>query len=85
MVRAKFICTVVSKRRAVGWWDPKGTHHAGESFLYEYEFMAVTGDGAEENKDFFASTPSGEIKLRAVRDDLFEPGQEYYLDFAAAS
>ena len=70
-VRAKFTC--MSVRKYKGW---SGT----PPFLYEYEFQAVTGP-SEENKSFFASTPSGSLKMGAVRDDLFEPGKDYYLDF----
>lgn len=73
-VRAKFTCTSVRKYRGWGGTPP---------FLYEYEFQAVTGT-SEENKSFFASTPSGNLKMAAVREDLFEPGQDYYLDFAQA-
>lgn len=73
-VSAKFTCTSVKKYR--GW---SGT----PEFLYEYEFQAVTGN-SEENKSFFASTPTGSLKMSAVRDDLFDPGQDYYLDFTPA-
>ena len=66
--RAKFACLAVTKRKYYG------------GFLFEYEFMAVT-DGSEENKSFFASTPSGSLKLGAVRNDVFIPGESYYLDF----
>ena len=71
MIRAKFTCT--SKRQYKGW--------GGHDFFYEYEFQVVQG-GSKENEQFFASTPSGNIKLSAVADDLFMPGQDYYLDFA---
>lgn len=52
-------------------------------FLYSYEFQAVTGN-SPENKQFFASTPGGNLSMSAVRDDLFEPGKSYYLDFTIA-
>lgn len=72
-VVAKFECT--SRRQYRGW--------AGHDFFYEYEFMAVTG-GSPENDSFFASTPSGNVKVAAVRDDLFVPGKQYYLTFTKA-
>jgi hypothetical protein len=72
--RAKFTCTSVKKSK--GW---NGT----PPFLYSYEFIAVTATN-EVNKSFFASTPTGSLTLGAVRDDLFEPGREYYLDFTLA-
>lgn len=69
--RAKFTCTSVRKYRH---WNAK------EGFLYEAEFCVVTGDNPE-NKTFFASTPSGMIKVSTVRDDLFIPGNDYYVEF----
>jgi hypothetical protein len=68
--KAKFMCQSVAKR--VGW--------AQVPFVYEAEFFAVGGD-APENKEFFAATPSGSIKLSTVRSDHFKPGKEYYVTF----
>jgi len=75
-VRAKFQCIGVTKRR--GWQDDI-------PFVYDAEFQAVTNSsGTDENKSFFAATPAGSIKLSTVRDDLFQVGEYYYVDFAAA-
>ena len=74
--RAKVTCTGVRKYR--GW----GGNPA--PMFYEVTFTPVTGDTSEENKSFFASTPSGEIKLSTIREDHFEPGKTYYLDFTEA-
>ncbi len=81
-VRAKFTCISVKKYKSTVW----NGNQASEGFLYAYEFYPVTGGSkaSDENKSFFASTPSGELKMSAVRDDLFEPGKEYYLDFLPA-
>lgn len=73
MTRAKFQCTAVTKRK--GW--------SGAPFVYEAEFSAVMGD-SEENKAFFAASPSGNIKLGTVRSDHFEVGKSYYVDFTEA-
>lgn len=70
MVRCKFKC--VSVEKVEGWGEQR--------FHYNYRFSAVVG-GSEENKKFFASTPSGEFKFQAVQGELFEVGKEYYLDF----
>lgn len=78
MVRAKYTCTSVSK--AVNW----NLNRAEQPFLYGYKFQVVSGN-SPENKEFFASTPSGSLELNAVRDDLFVPGQDYYLDFTPAA
>lgn len=51
------------------------------------KFSAVT-DGSEENKKFFGSTPSGEIKMSTVNPEAwqeFELNKEYYVTFSAAS
>lgn len=77
MIRAKFVCTSVTKQ--IG-----GKYNANEKYesgvVYNYRFQAVTS-GSDENKSFYASTPSGTIELQAVRDDIFEIQKEYYLDF----
>lgn len=79
--RAKFQCTSVKKYTS-GVWDSEH-QHMDSGFVYAYEMQAVSS-GSDENKKFFASTPTGNLALHAVRDDLFEPGQFYYLDFSPA-
>lgn len=79
-VRAKFSCTSVTKTMG-GKYNAEGKYEQG--VLYGYRFQAVTNN-SDENKSFYASTPSGSIELQAVRDDLFEIGKEYYLDFSLA-
>lgn len=66
--RCKFKCTSKTERT---WGSPKT--------VFEYVFSIVYGD-SEENKRFFAATPSGELKIGVVRDGTFEVGKEYYLD-----
>ena len=73
-VRCKFKCQSVAKR--IGW-------NAASPFLYEADFSAVM-DGSEENKAFFAATPSGSLKVGTVKVDVFEVGKEYYLDITPA-
>lgn len=69
LVRAKFLCTSVTK--TTGY--PSG-------FQWTYRFSAVTS-GSKENETFWRYTPSGSIELAALREDLFEIGKEYYVDF----
>ena len=71
--RAKFKCTEVAKRS--GW--------GGNKFHYAAKFNPVSGD-SEENKTFFASTPTGSIDISTVREDHFEVGKTYYVDFTLA-
>jgi hypothetical protein len=68
-VRAKFYCHSVTKMTS-----------SPEPFVYSYKFSAVTS-GSDENKTFWRWTPSGGIELSSIRDDLFEVGKEYYVDF----
>jgi len=71
--RAKFRCTEVAKR--VGWGE--------NPVMYAAKFSVVTG-GSEENKEFFAATPGGNVELTTIREDHFEVGEEYFLDFLKA-
>jgi len=74
-VRAKVTCSAKTQRKN---WDP-----IKAPFIYDYEFQAVTGSGSVENQNFFASTPSIQFKLTSIKEDLFIPGENYYLDFTA--
>lgn len=78
-IRAKFKCLSNKEYYSTTWVDGK----ALPGFLYEYEFSVVHGD-SEENKLFFASTPSGMIKVSSVRNDQYKTGKEYYVTFEEA-
>lgn len=71
--RCKFECVSITKRK--GW--------SGKPFLYDAEFHAVT-DGSDENKEFFAATPSGRLGVATIVSDVFEVGRAYYLDITLA-
>ena len=73
MTRCKFEC--VSVRKYKGW--------GGNPHLHDAEFQAVTS-GSEENKVFFAATPSGKLNVSTVVPDTFEVGKAYYLDITPA-
>jgi hypothetical protein len=72
--RFKFRCNSVSKRL---------DNVKEKRFVYTYEFSAVY-DGSEENKHYFAYTPSGQLNVGAFKDNLFEPGKEYFIDITEA-
>lgn len=72
MTRCKFKCHEVSK--IVDFYN-------SEKFLYTAKFSPVTS-GSEENKKFFAATPSGSLSIGTYSEDLFMPGKEYYLDIS---
>ena len=73
MTRARFKCTEISKR--TGW--------NGNEFHYAAKFSVDTS-GSEENKSFFASTPGGSIEISTIKEDHFEVGKTYYVDFTLA-
>ncbi len=76
--RCKFHCSEVTKRIDCSYDSlTKQTNHR---FVYDAKFYAV--NSGEENKKFFASTPGGSLTVTTLRDDQFEPGQDYYLDIS---
>lgn len=75
MVRCKYVCVAVTKKKH---WDKTRT-----GFLYEAEFNVVSS-GSEENKLFFDATPFGVLKIGTYQEDHFQPGVEYYLDISEA-
>ncbi len=79
-VRVKFYCTEVTKMMG-GTYNDEGKYQPG--VVYNYKFNVVSS-GSEENKKFFASTPTGSMQFSSVRDDLFEIGKEYYSDLTPA-
>jgi len=49
-------------------------------------FLSPVYGNSEENKQFFASTPAGDIRMtikNEVAAEQFEIGNEYYVDFIA--
>lgn len=76
-VRAKF--KVQSITRQANWNGP------GE--LHSIKLNPVTS-GSEENKQFYAATPGGEINLSVVPASVgeqFNIGGEFYVDFTPAT
>jgi hypothetical protein len=80
--RAKFKCHAIEQTEGSTYSPEKGkyTNHVMETA----KFYPVSGGTTEENAKFFASTPSGEIKLTCVHQGLFRLGGEYYVDFTPA-
>lgn len=77
-VRAKFYCTSVLKTVQSRHNEETNKYEPAPVFTYKFQ---VVSSGSEDNKKFFASTPSGNIELSALRNDLFELQKEYYVDF----
>ncbi|MDX1951481.1 MAG: hypothetical protein SFY81_04815 [Verrucomicrobiota bacterium] len=82
-VRAKFRLDSIQRSKTT-------IYRNGTSFPAEVQTLDlnVVHDGSPENKEFFALTPSGSIKLGMVNAEAvkqFELGGEYYVDFTPAN
>jgi hypothetical protein len=76
-VRAKFIVNSITRTKH---WD------ANKGEVQTIKLMPVTS-GSDENKSFYAATPSGTIELGTVNEEAakqFELGKAYYVDFTPA-
>lgn len=84
MVRAKFkVFYKGSHMNAV--WGPDG-RAKGEAEVHDIKLGPVTS-GSDENKAFYASTPSGTLELNTINKeaaDQFMLNGEYYIDFTRA-
>ena len=83
MTRAKFVCLSKTETYANIWVDGKSI----PGTLVSVHFQVVTAT-SDENKSFFASTPSGTIELEQMKKevaDQFELNKEYYVDFTPAN
>lgn len=76
MVRCKYSCHEITKTKN---WDSKSPN----KWLYRARFGVVSAT-SEENKKFFEATPSGTIEVGTYKEDHFEPGKEYFVDFTEA-
>ena len=71
-VRCKFQCVGVTKR--VAWQRPG-------YYSYEADFQAVAD--TPQNKQFFEATPSGSLKIATYKEDVFQPGHDYFIDITS--
>ena len=94
-VRAKFRCLEVTKRFSHTEAPSVHNGNAPEHDVFNYRVKLVpvfgTKKGAsadcQENKAFYAATPSGEFTLEMLSETAaasFRPGQAYYIDFTEA-
>jgi hypothetical protein len=57
----------------------------GTPFLYTAKMNAVhSNDPNHENKRFWDATPGGNVQVTCIKENVFEVGREYYLDFIEA-
>jgi hypothetical protein len=87
-VKAKFKVQRIERslQNVVIGKDEKGASKWGMAEVQTVVLNPVTGN-SEENSKFYASTPSGEIKIGVLNLEvagLFELGKEYYVTFDQA-
>lgn len=76
-MRCKMVLQSITRRKN---WQP------GKPDIMDLDFNPVM-DGSEENKAFFAATPSGGLKVGTVNHDAvaaLELGKSYYIDISEA-
>jgi hypothetical protein len=76
-VRAKFKVDSVTRQK--GWGD--------NPILYSVTLSPVVGD-SEENKKFYAATPSGQLTINCVQEVVgkaFDVNAEFYIDLIPTS
>jgi hypothetical protein len=81
-VRAKFRVNSITRQQFSVWKD-------GKTIPQEVQTIALVPvcDGSEENKKFFASTPTGKIELGTINLESaqqIELNKDYYIDFTPA-
>lgn len=85
-VRAKFRVNLVSSSRIINQYISK-LDGVGQAEVQDISLSPVSYQGSEENKEFYASTPGGNISLVTVNKaaaEQFIVGKEYYIDFTPA-
>lgn len=87
-VRAKvrLVRTEQTMQSVIVGKDENGSHKWDKVQVTTLVMQPVSG-GSDENEKFFASTPSGEIKLGVIPPDVaaqFELDREYYVTFVPA-
>ncbi len=81
-IKAKMFCASVT--RSGGQEDAAGNR----TFQETVELSAVTYGDNDENKSFSKWTPTASVSMMITNPDAqgaFEPGKEYYVNFAEAS
>lgn len=84
-IRAKFKCaTITRSHMSVNVPKEESPNGYKVKEVHTVEFQVAGDYGSAENKRFYASSPSGSIKLTTVHEGLFDIGKEYYVDFTEA-
>ena len=80
-IRCKFLCQSIT--RSMSYKQNEETKVYENVPLDTANLSVVTGT-SEENKKFFASTPSGRLEVGLHNPNAFEVGKEYYVDISPA-
>lgn len=81
ITRCKFVCQSIRKSFTRVYNEEM--KKAEPKMLFTAELTPVM-DGSEENKRFFQYTPSGKFEVGQYKEDVFEPGKEYFIDITLA-
>jgi hypothetical protein len=81
VVRAKVKCSSVKEQDNTYYKEVDGKYVANVVRSWSYEFKFAGGHESAENKRFWDASPSGSLNLSVVKDNLYEVGQWYYIDF----
>ena len=76
-VRAKVQCISVTESIYDSYKEGAVTRTPSWSYVFKF----AGGHESEENKKFWEYSPDGQLQLRALRENLYEVGQWYYLDW----
>ena len=82
-VRAKFTVMSITRTQSTVWKDGKTEPQEVQTV----KLYPVCGN-SDENKKFFASTPTGSIELATINLEaaaVFKLNEEYYVDFTPAT
>lgn len=80
-VRAKVQCYSIKESHYDTYKVEDGKTVVTSTLSWSYEFKFAGGHESAENEKFWSASPSGTLTLQALRNNLYEVGQWYYLDW----
>lgn len=81
ITRCKFVCNSITRTLSSKYNNETKSYTTAP--LDTANMTVVSGDSAE-NKEFFASTPSGRLEVGLHAVGVFEVGKQYYIDITLA-
>lgn len=80
-IRCKFTCQSITRSMSSKYNSETKQH---DQTPLDTANLYVVTSGSDENKEFFASTPSGKLEVGVHVPGAFEVGKEYYVDIIPA-